>query len=254
MADTPVLRAEGIVKRFGHVEALRGVDLEVSAGEVVGLVGDNGAGKSTLIKALSGTLEPDGGRIFVEGAPTRIGSPAEARALGIETVYQDLALAPDLDAVANLFLGREQVSSGWRGRLGTLRQRSMNAEAPRILEALGVRLPRLDAPMSTMSGGQRQIVAVARALTWATRVVFMDEPTAALGVAQTEQVAELVRMTSRRGVAVVMISHNLPELLQVVDRVEVLRLGRVAASFDVEEATTSALVAAMTGLDVPAGA
>lgn len=245
----PVIEAVGLVKNFGHVQALRGASFRIGRGEVVGLVGDNGAGKSTLIKALSGSLPPDQGEIRVDGTPVRVAGPSDARGLGIETVYQDLALAGDLDATANLFLGRELPASRPWSRAGFLNHRAMKIRAPELLAELGVSLPSLDVPVSMLSGGQRQIVAVARALLWASRVVLMDEPTAALGVRQTEHVAELTRAAGRRGIAVVLVSHNLPELLQVVDRVEVFRLGRAVASMPVAEATTARLVEAMTGLD-----
>jgi simple sugar transport system ATP-binding protein len=245
----PVLEAKELTRSFGHVQALRGASLRVDRGEVVGLVGDNGAGKSTLIKALAGALTPDSGSILVDGQPTRLLRPADARRLGIETVYQDLALAADLDATANLFLGRELRRPGLGGRIGLLDDPEMQRRAPELLAGLGVQLSSFKIPVAALSGGQRQIIAVARALLWATRLVLMDEPTAALGVRQTEHVAQLTRAASQRGIAVVLVSHNLPELLQLVDRVEVLRLGRVVASMSASEATTSRLVAAMTGLD-----
>jgi simple sugar transport system ATP-binding protein len=211
-----------------------------------------GAGKSTLIKILAGNHQPDGGRLLVDGEAVTIRSQRAARALGIETVYQDLALPPHLDAPTNLFLGREVVGRGAARWLGVLQERSMRAQARSILDGMGVRLPSLETPVGLLSGGQRQIIAVARALAWASRLVLMDEPTAALGVAQTEHVADLIRQVSRRGVAVVIISHNLPELLQLVDRVVVLRLGQVVATFAAWETTAPALVAAMTGLEVSA--
>lgn len=242
-----LLEARGIVKRFGHVEALRGADFAIRPGEVVGLVGDNGAGKSTLVSVLVGDQRPDAGEILLDGSPVTLHSPEQARALGIETVYQDLALADDLDAPANLFLGREIFRGGVLGRLGVLDKSAMRTRASELLRELGVTLD-LTAPVAAMSGGQRQSVGVCRAVGWASRVVFMDEPTAALGVVQTQRVIELIERIRDRGLAVVLISHNLSEVRAVADRIEVLRLGRRAASLRPEEATTEKLVAAMTGL------
>jgi simple sugar transport system ATP-binding protein len=243
------MQARGVTKAFGHVEALRGADLGVARGEVVGLVGDNGAGKSTLVKVLSGWHRADRGEVAVDGTPVRLRSPADARRAGIETLYQDLALAPDLDVVANLFLGREDVAGSVVGRrLGVLRHRAMRAEAERILDDMDVRLPSLDVEVGALSGGQRQIIAVARTLAWARRIVLLDEPTAALGVRQTEQVRRLVRRAAERGVAAVVISHNLPELLELVDRIVVMRLGRSVASIPIAEADPAALIQAMSGL------
>lgn len=246
-ADRPVLEARGIVKRYGHVEALRGADLTVRKGEVVALVGDNGAGKSTLIKVLSGAHPHDEGEIRVNGEAVRFASPVDARRTGIETVYQDLAIADDLSVAANLYLGREISRRGPAGRLGLLDKRAMNRGAAEALEELSVRIPRVDAPVSTLSGGQRQCVAVARAIIWATDVVILDEPTAALGVVQTERVLEVVHRARETGKSVVLVSHNMPQILDVADRIEVLRLGRRTARFTADEATTDDLVAAMTG-------
>jgi simple sugar transport system ATP-binding protein len=250
-ARPPLLEARGIAKRFSHIEALRGADFAIRAGEVVGLVGDNGAGKSTLVSILVGDQRPDAGEILLEGRQVTIDSPEEARALGIETVYQDLALADDLDAPANLFLGRELFRGGLLGRLGVLDKAAMRRRAGAMLGDLGVRLD-LSLPVASMSGGQRQSVGVCRAASWASRIVFMDEPTAALGVVQTQRVIELIGRVRERGIAVVLISHNLPEVLEVADRIDVLRLGRRVASFRSEEASTERLVAAMTGLEVAA--
>jgi simple sugar transport system ATP-binding protein len=241
-----VLEAEGLVKRYGGVEALRGANFRVFEGEVVALIGDNGAGKSTLVKCLSGAEQPDGGRILLDGEPVRLTSPTEARRLGVETVYQDLAVAPDLDPAANLFLGRELFRRGIAGRLGMLDRKSMKTQATEHFQRLGVVLPRADVPIGALSGGQRQTVAVARAVMWASKVVFMDEPTAALGVVQRERVLEVTRRVRDQGIAVVLISHNMPEVLSVADRIEVLRLGRRVARFE-SGATLEQLVGAMTG-------
>ncbi|QLY28477.1 ATP-binding cassette domain-containing protein [Nocardia huaxiensis] len=242
-----VLEAEGLTKRYGGVEALRGANFQVSAGEVVALIGDNGAGKSTLVKCLSGAEQPDSGRILLDGKATRLGSPTAARRRGIETVYQDLAVAPDLDPAANLFLGREVFRRGPLGRLGMLDRKRMRVQAAEHFRKLGVVLPRLDVPIGALSGGQRQTVAVARAVLWASRVVFLDEPTAALGVVQRERVLDVVRRIRDQGIAVVLISHNMPEVLAVADRVEVLRLGQRVARFTAADVTLEQLVGAMTG-------
>jgi simple sugar transport system ATP-binding protein len=244
---TPLLEAKGIVKHFGRVHALRGADFSVSAGEVVALIGDNGAGKSTLVKTLSGVHAPDAGEILFDGQPVQIPTPEAARALGIETVYQDLALAPDLESSANLFLGREVLRPGLLGRLGWLDGAAMRERTKEAFGNLGVGVQDVTAPVATFSGGQRQGVAVARAVTWASRVVFMDEPTAALGVVQTRRVLELIRRVRDRGLSVVLISHNMPEVMEVADRVEVLRLGVRVAVFRRGEASMEDLVGAMTG-------
>ncbi|MQA98091.1 MAG: ATP-binding cassette domain-containing protein [Streptosporangiales bacterium] len=243
----PLLEARGIVKRYGHVYALREAAFSAYPGEVVALVGDNGAGKSTLVKTLSGALTPDAGEIRLEGTPLRLTGPLDAQRHGIETVYQDLALAPDLDAAANLYLGRELPRSGPLGMLGVLDRNEMRRRAVDTFGDLGIRLPDVAAPVRRLSGGQRQCVAVARAVVWASKVVFMDEPTAALGVVQRRQVLDLIRRVRDGGVTVVLISHNMPEVLAVADRVEVLRLGRRVARFTAADTSVEELVAAMTG-------
>ncbi len=227
----PLLQARGMVKHYGHVEALRGADFDVHAGEVVALIGDNGAGKSTLVKILSGTEQPDDGQILLDGQEVHIGSPFEAQGLGIETVYQDLALAPDLDGAANLYLGREIVRGGLLGRLGFLDDGAMRTGARTAFSELGVDLQNAQSVVANLSGGQRQSVAVARSVAWANRLVFLDEPTAALGVVQTGRVLDVIRRIRDRGVAAVLISHNMPQVLAVADRIEVLRLGRRVATF-----------------------
>ncbi len=243
----PLLEARGIVKNFGRVRALRGASFTVHPGEVVALIGDNGAGKSTLVKTLSGVHEPDDGEIRFEGRPVTIGTPHAARELGIETVYQDLALAPDLESSANLFLGREAVRSGVLGRLGFLDKPAMRRRTQDAFKQLGVGVQDATAAVATLSGGQRQGVAVARAVTWAGKVVFMDEPTAALGVVQTRNVLDLIKRVRESGLAVVLISHNMPEVMEVSDRVEVLRLGERVARFTTADASMEELVGAMTG-------
>lgn len=243
----PLLEARGIVKSFGRVRALRGADFTVFPGEVVALIGDNGAGKSTLVKTLSGVHPPDAGEIIFEGTPVTLHNPTEARELGIETVYQDLALAPDLESSANLFLGREDTRPGLLGKLGFLDNGAMRRRTKEAFTTLGVGVQDVEAPVANFSGGQRQGVAVARAVTWASKVVFMDEPTAALGVVQTRKVLELIHRVSETGLAVVLISHNMPDVLAVSHRVEVLRLGERVAQFKTSEVTMETLVGAMTG-------
>jgi simple sugar transport system ATP-binding protein len=243
----PLLEARGIVKSFGRVRALRGASFTVNAGEVVALIGDNGAGKSTMVKTLSGVLEPDDGEIRFEGNRVTIPTPHAARELGIETVYQDLALAPDLESSANLFLGREATRPGLLGKLGFLDKAEMRRRTKEAFVQLGVGVQDATAAVATLSGGQRQGVAVARAVTWAGKVVFMDEPTAALGVVQTRNVLDLIKRVRDTGLAVVLISHNMPEVMEVSDRVEVLRLGERVARFKTADASMEELVAAMTG-------
>jgi simple sugar transport system ATP-binding protein len=247
MAATPILEARDVVKSFGRVRALRGASFTIYPGEVVALVGDNGAGKSTLVKTLAGVHKPDSGEIVFEGVPISLESPIAARSYGIETVYQDLALAADLDPAANLYLGREIVRRGVLGRLGVIDKAAMRRGADEAFADLGVRIQDTSSPIASMSGGQRQGVAVCRAVTWASKVVFMDEPTAALGVVQTGNVLNLIRRVKDRGIAVVLISHNMPEVLEVADRVEVLRLGERVARFERGDVTMDQIIGAMTG-------
>jgi simple sugar transport system ATP-binding protein len=247
----PILQARDITKAYGHVQALSGANFSAYAGQVTALVGDNGAGKSTLTKIISGVARPDGGELRFEGRPADIASPAGAQQLGIETVYQDLALAPDLDGAANIYLGRERLRPGLLGRLGVLDNRVMREGAVESFRELGVAIRDPGASVAYLSGGQRQGVAVARAATWASKVIIMDEPTAALGVVQTANVLDTIRRVRARGVAVVLISHNMPEVLEIADRVEVLRLGRTVATFTREQATLESLVGAMTGILAP---
>jgi simple sugar transport system ATP-binding protein len=244
---TPILEAREIVKTYGHVQALRGARFTAYSGEVVALIGDNGAGKSTLTKILAGVAMPDSGDLLFEGRPVQVPSPSAAQALGIETVYQDLSLAADLDGAANIHLGREIIRPGLLGRLGVLDKRAMRRQAVDAFAELGVAIKDVDAPVAYLSGGQRQGVAVARAAAWASRVIIMDEPTAALGVVQSARVLDVIRQVRARGLTVILISHNMPEVLAVADRVEVLRLGRRVATFTREEATLESLVGAMTG-------
>lgn len=245
--EAPVLTASHITKSFGPVHALEDVDFAVYPGEIVALIGDNGAGKSTFVNVLTGVNHPDSGQIEFNGQPVSFSSPQEARALGIETVYQDLAIAPHLDAVANIFLGREYKKPGLSGILGFLDNPRMRKQTEDQLAKLRVRVPQLDRRLVTLSGGQRQGVAVARAVMWASKIVFMDEPTAALGVAQTAMVLNLMKEVRNTGIPVVFISHNMPNVFEVADRIVVLRLGKVVAHLDPKTATIDDAVAAMTG-------
>lgn len=243
----PILVASGICKRFGNVVALQDVDFELYPGEVVALVGDNGAGKSTLTKIIAGALVPDSGAMELRGASVAFRSPAEARAAGIETAYQDLALAPDLDVAANLFLAREPLRAGVFGLLDFFDRRAMRRRAEEHLRAFGIKVDSLDQRVETLSGGQRQSIAVARTVLWGADIIILDEPTAALGVVQTELVLDLIRKVRDAGAAVVFISHNLPQVFAVADRIVVLRHGRRVGTLGPRTATMDEAVALMTG-------
>ena len=246
MAATPLLRLEGISKRFGAVQALAEVDFEIDPGEVVALVGDNGAGKSTLVKVIAGTNPADQGQIFFADEPVHIGSPQAAAALGIATVYQDLALCDNLDVVANLYVGHERARGPGRN-LRLLDEVGMERQALDLLGRLKVRIPSVRTEVASLSGGQRQSIAVARATMGDPRLVLLDEPTAALGVAQTRQVLDLVLRLRDDGMGVIVISHNLVDVFAVADRIVVLRLGRRVASFATADTTAEEVVAAITG-------
>jgi D-xylose transport system ATP-binding protein len=241
-AATATLELRGVFKSFGSVEALRGVDFEVRDGEVMALVGDNGAGKSTLIKCVAGIYSIDSGEILFEGKPVSIHGPKDAAKLGIEVVYQDLALCDNLDVVQNMFLGREQHDQLYRLKEAPMEQRT--AETLKGLSVTTIRSVRQ--PVATLSGGQRQSVAVARAVMWNNRVVFLDEPTAALGVAQTRQVLDLVKRLGDQGLAVVLVSHNLIDVFEVADRMTVLRLGRNVGVYERDKTTPEEIVEAIT--------
>ncbi|HWP33503.1 MAG TPA: ATP-binding cassette domain-containing protein, partial [Solirubrobacterales bacterium] len=240
----PLLELEGVSKRFGPVQALDRVDFAVHEGEVVGLVGDNGAGKSTLVKAIAGIHTADAGAVRFEGREVSISRPQDATELGIATVYQDLALCDNLDVVANIFLGQEEIAGGPGEVTRQLDETKMEHRANELLSSLAVTIPSLRSEVGTLSGGQRQQVAVARSLLGKPRVVLLDEPTAALGVPQTKQVLELIGRLRERDLGVVVISHNLANVFEVADRIVVLRLGKTAGDFQAEQTTEEHVVAA----------
>jgi fructose transport system ATP-binding protein len=244
----PVLEARGLTKHYGHVVALDGTDFEVYAGEILAVIGDNGAGKSTLIKALAGALQPDSGEIFLNGERIHFSSPHDARAKGIETVYQTLAVAPNMNIYENLFLGRELRRPNIFGSLGRmLDKKRMLQEATRHMQALKFDIQSMKQPVSTLSGGQRQGVAVARSAAFAQKVIIMDEPTAALGVKESGMVLDLIRKVRDRGLPVILISHNMPHVWELADRIHVQRLGKRIAVIKPNEYTMSDGVAIMTG-------
>jgi ABC-type sugar transport system ATPase subunit len=239
--DEPLLRLRGVDKHFGAVQALDKVDLDVPAGKVTALCGDNGAGKTVLIKCIAGIWQPDGGEIHWEGKRVHIHTPHDAAALGIETVYQDLALCDNLDIVQNMFLGRERL------RVRTLNEDSMETAASETLAGLSVTSVRsIRQPVASLSGGQRQAVAVAKAVMWNSKLVILDEPTAALGVAQTRMVLELIRRLADQGLAVLVVSHNLNDVFEVADRLAVLQLGRMVAQGPASEFDRRSVVELMT--------
>ena len=248
MSGAIVMQAKGLVKRYGHVTALDGTDFDLREGEILAVIGDNGAGKSSLIKALSGALVPDAGEILLDGRPVHFRSPIDARRAGIETVYQDLAVAPAMSIAENLFLGRELRRAGVRGSvLRMLDKPRMIAESRRHMEALQIGVTSMTQPVETLSGGQRQGVAVARSAAFARHVVIMDEPTAALGVKESGMVLDLIRRVRDRGLAVVLISHDMPHVFELADRIHVARLGRRVAVLDPKHVSMSDTVAVMTG-------
>ncbi|MFC7263898.1 ATP-binding cassette domain-containing protein [Streptomyces lutosisoli] len=241
VSATPVLALRGVSKRFGAVQALTDVELEVQAGEVVALVGDNGAGKSTLVKTIAGVHPIDEGVIEWEGKPVSINKPHDAQGLGVATVYQDLALCDNLDVVGNLYLGRELL------RRGVIDEVTMEQKARELLSTLSIRIPSVRIPIASLSGGQRQVVAIARALIGDPKVVILDEPTAALGVEQTAQVLDLVERLRERNLGVILISHNMADVKAVADTVAVLRLGKNNGSFPVKSTSHEEIIAAITG-------
>lgn len=250
-----ILEARGIQRTYGSVVALDEADFDVEAGQVTALIGDNGAGKSTLVKILSGTEQPEGGTITLEGSVIHLADPGQAREMGIETVFQDLALCPHLDPVKNLYLGREVKRGGLLGMLGFMSRKEMRDASVAAFADLGATVRALNEPVGNMSGGQKQSVAVARSAAWASKIIFLDEPTAALGVVQTANVLDLVRRVRDKGIGVVFISHSMPEVLEIADTVQVLRRGKRVATYQAKDTNIEELVAAMTGkLDTEARA
>jgi simple sugar transport system ATP-binding protein len=243
----PLLEVRNVQKHFGRVVALREVDFTLRPDEVHALVGDNGAGKSTLIKIISGVFQADGGEIAIDGKPVTIPNPREARELGIETVYQDLALADQIDASGNLFLGRELLLSPPLSWFGFLDRKTMRRRAQEEMRRLKIGIQSVDQSVQSLSGGQRQAVAVARAIAWGTRIVIMDEPTAALGVRESSMVLELIKEVRSQGIAVIMVSHNLPEVFAVADRITVLRNGKTIVSLETSQTSLEEVVGMMTG-------
>ncbi|MFZ1382031.1 MAG: ATP-binding cassette domain-containing protein [Scrofimicrobium sp.] len=243
----PLYEARNISKKYGSVVALENVDFAVRAGEVVGLVGDNGAGKSTLIKVLSGVHKPDSGELLLEGERVEWESPAQALESGIETLYQDAGLCPHLTVSANVFLGRELTKKGILGALGFLDNKKMDKEAHAELARVGIAVPGSERTVAELSGGQRQAVAIGRAVAWASKVILLDEPTNHLGARQSEEVLEVVEQAKKNDLGVVFISHTLPHVLEVCDRIVVLRLGQVVADAPRSEFDRNSLVSAITG-------
>jgi D-xylose transport system ATP-binding protein len=246
---THLLEVEGLRKQFGATTALRDVSLHLEEQEVLALLGDNGAGKSTLIKILSGVVQPDKGEIRIEGEPVEIDSPHKARELGIETVYQDLALFDNAGPVGNFFAGREKTSPRWLGAFGWVNDRAMRSETNEIIERLQVNLPGADAEIGMMSGGQRQAVACARAIAFGKRIVILDEPTSALGARESANVLRLIRDATEQGVSVIVISHNMEHVMQVADRAVVLRQGRYIGEEKPSKETHERLVGMIVGGD-----
>ncbi|HET6187334.1 MAG TPA: ATP-binding cassette domain-containing protein [Trebonia sp.] len=248
--EVPVLQTHGLAKRYGSLVALDGVDLTLRPAEVLALVGDNGAGKSTLLKLLSGNIEPTAGEILINGERQRFRRPTDATTAGIATVYQDLALAPDLDVAGNLFLGRElRHRRGVRCWLRALDRAEMRRQTELALHQVHIRVPDIARECGHLSGGQRQAVAIARAITWRQRVLLLDEPTAALGVEQQREVLNLIDSVRAAGVSVILVSHQLPHVMEIADRIAVLRRGRLAAVADKDDVTVERLVALITGLE-----
>jgi fructose transport system ATP-binding protein len=249
---TPVLQARGLTKRYGHVTALDGADFDLLPGEILAVIGDNGAGKSTLIKALSGALIPDEGEIHLDGKPVKFHSPSDARKQGIETVYQDLAVAPAMSIAENLFLGREIRKAGMLGSIfGLLDKKRMVNEAIAHMKDLQIGIRSMKQAVETLSGGQRQGVAVARSAAFARHVVIMDEPTAALGVKESNMVLDLIRRVRDKGLPVILISHNMPHVFDIADRIHIARLGKRACVVNPRNISMSETVAVMTGAKRP---
>jgi fructose transport system ATP-binding protein len=255
MSVQPILEGRGLVKRYGRVTALDHADFALMPGEILAVIGDNGAGKSTLVKALCGAVQPDAGEVLLDGKPVRFGSPMQAQAAGIATVYQSLALSPALSIVDNMFMGREIRKPGLAGGLfRALDQSAMRAFARAKLNELGLMtIQNIDQPVETLSGGQRQGVAVARAAAFGSKVIILDEPTAALGVKESRRVLELVLDVRARGIPIILISHNMPHVFEVADRIHIHRLGRRLCVIDPKHSSMSDAVALMTGAKAPEG-
>lgn len=247
MSREVVYEIKNASKRYGSVIALDGASLKIHAGEVVGLVGDNGAGKSTLVKVLSGAHQPDGGQMFLEGKEVRWDSPRQALEAGVETLYQDSGLAPHLTVSQNVFLGREITVGGILGKLGFLNKKKMNHDAHRDLEEVGIAVPASNRAVSQLSGGQRQAVAIGRAVAWAKKVIILDEPTNHLGARQANEVLNIIRNAKAKGLGVIFISHTLPHVLEVTDRIVVLRLGRIVKDAPTSEFNGDTLIGTITG-------
>ncbi|THG29331.1 ATP-binding cassette domain-containing protein [Naasia lichenicola] len=250
-ANGYVLEAAGIRKAFGANVAISNASMNLREAEVMGLVGDNGAGKSTFLKILSGSQPADEGTITIEGKRVELRTPADALAAGIETVYQDLALVDTMDAAQNVFLGRERSAAGLAGLFGFVSDRKMRAEVGELVKDLGVNIPSLRATVRSMSGGQRQSLAIARAVLWGRRIVILDEPTAALGVRETAHVLDLIRRLRDRGISVIVVSHNMQQLREVADRVTVMRLGRTVTTRDIASTSVEDLIGLITGAVIP---
>ncbi len=242
-----LLKVSGVSKSFGHVQALRDVNFELNEGEVLGLVGDNGAGKSTFIKILSGVHRRDSGEILFEGKNINFGSPSEAIEAGFETVYQDLALAPDLPIYSNMYLGREILRDGILGKLGFVNKKAMRDSVTENITKLKATMNHVEQEVGTLSGGQRQSVAITRAVIWGKKVIIMDEPTAALGVEESAKVLEIVKELKQHGITVIFISHTMPHVLEVSDKICVLRLGRTVANLNASESSYEEVVEYITG-------
>ena len=247
-SNAPLYEVRGVSKNYGAVVALDDASMAVHAGEVIGLVGDNGAGKSTLVKVLSGAHQPSSGSILLDGVERHWKSPHDALAAGIETLYQDSGLAPHLSVSAHVFLGREKTVSGVLGKMGFLAQKTMDVEAHADLERVGIAVPSSSRSVAQLSGGQRQAVAIGRAVSWASKVIILDEPTNHLGARQAGEVLQVIKAAKERGLGVIFISHTLPHVLQVTDRIVVLRLGRVVKDAPTSEFDADSLLGTITGL------
>lgn len=246
--STALYEVQNVSKSYGSVVALNDVSLKIHAGEVIGLVGDNGAGKSTLVKVLSGAHQPSEGTVILDGHPRKWKSPHDALEAGVETLYQDSGLAPHLSVSANVFLGREKFVRGPLGWLGFLARKEMNLKAHENLERVGIAVPQSNRSVSQLSGGQRQAVAIGRAVSWASKVIILDEPTNHLGARQAGEVLEVIKAAKARGLGVIFISHTLPHVLQVTDRIVVLRLGKIVADAPTSTFDAESLLGTITGL------